>query len=202
MINSISNVNTSYNTKQVKNTKQQAKEEKIKAKENDGVVYEHTEEKVSEQDKKTSQYKEKREIENMIKQAELQTKNFETLVSSVFSKQANKVDLVKKAESGNLKDFYENLTVDAKTIAQAKKDISEDGYYGVKQTSERIVDFAKAVSGGNQNKLQEMRDAVEKGFKQAERMWGGELPDISKQTYDAVMSKFDEMQGIKTEEKE
>lgn len=34
-----------------------------------------------------------------------------------------------------------DFTVDAATKAQAQKDISEDGYYGVKQTSERLFDL-------------------------------------------------------------
>ena len=38
-----------------------------------------------------------------------------------------------------------------------------------------------------------MRKAFEKGYKQAEKTWGGELPEISKQTYDAVMKGFDDM---------
>ena len=41
------------------------------------------------------------------------------------------------------RDRFENLTVDADTIAQAKKDIAEDGYWGVEKTSDRILDFAK-----------------------------------------------------------
>ena len=96
---------------------------------------------------------------------------------------------------GNLKNFYQNLTVDAKTIEKAKQDISEDGYYGVNQTSERILSFAKAIAGDDPKKIQEMRDAVEKGFKKAEQMWGDKLPDISQRTYDKVMSTFDEWQG-------
>jgi hypothetical protein len=38
-----------------------------------------------------------------------------------------------------------------------------------------------------------MRSAFEKGFKEATKTWGKELPDISKQTYDAVMKGFDDM---------
>ena len=37
-----------------------------------------------------------------------------------------------------------------------------------------------------------MRNAFEKGFKKAEQIWGGELPDISKRTYEATMKKFDD----------
>ncbi len=36
-----------------------------------------------------------------------------------------------------------NFTVDAATKAQAQKDIGEDGYWGVKQTSQRLFDLWK-----------------------------------------------------------
>lgn len=83
------------------------------------------------------------------------------------------------------------FTVDAATKKKAQEDISEDGYWGVKKTSDRIVDFAKALTGGDASKIEEMRKAFEKGFKQATKTWGKELPSISKDTYKAVMDKFD-----------
>ena len=86
-----------------------------------------------------------------------------------------------------------NLKVDAATQAQAKKDIAEDGYWGVEQTSDRIIDFATALTGGDPSKIEEMREAFKKGYKQAEKTWGGQLPDISQRTYDAVMQKFDKL---------
>ena len=88
-----------------------------------------------------------------------------------------------------------DFTVDAATKAQAQEDISEDGYWGVKQTSERILDFAKALAGDDPDKLEQMRSAFEKGYKQAEKTWGGELPEISKNTFDAVMKGFDQLTG-------
>ena len=84
------------------------------------------------------------------------------------------------------------LTADADTIAQAKEDISDNGYWGVSQTSDRIYDFAMALSGGDEEKMQKMKEAVEKGFKEATKSWGKDLPDISSRTYDAVMKKFDD----------
>lgn len=63
----------------------------------------------------------------------------------------------------------------------------------MKQTSERILSFATALTGGNPDKIEEMRAAFEKGYKKAEETWGGKLPDICKQTYDAVLSGFDKM---------
>ena len=85
-----------------------------------------------------------------------------------------------------------NFTVDAATKAQAQADIAEDGYWGVKQTSQRIFDFAMALSGGDQETMKKMRSAFEKGFKQATSAWGKELPSISKDTYDAVENMFDD----------
>lgn len=88
-----------------------------------------------------------------------------------------------------------NFTVTAEAKAQAQAAIAEDGYYGVEQTSERIVDFAKALTGGDASKAEEMREAFIKGFKQATKSWGKELPEISQKTYDAVMEKFDAWAG-------
>jgi hypothetical protein len=86
-----------------------------------------------------------------------------------------------------------NFTVDPATKMQAQADIAEDGYWGVKQTSDRIIDFANALTGGDPDKIEDMRAAFEKGYKQAEKTWGDSLPDISKRTYDAVMEKFDKL---------
>ena len=77
--------------------------------------------------------------------------------------------------------------------AQAQADIAEDGYWGVEQTSQRIIDFATALTGGDPSKVEEMREAFKKGYAMAEEKWGGELPEISKKTYEAVMKKFDDL---------
>jgi len=80
--------------------------------------------------------------------------------------------------------------------AYAQELISEDGFFGVKQTTARIMDFAKALVGENasEEQIENMRAAVQKGFDQVARMFGGfdNLPDVSKQTYDAIMKAFDE----------
>lgn len=85
----------------------------------------------------------------------------------------------------------QKIAVSPEVKAQAEADVSENGYWGVKQTSDRIVDFAMALTGGDVSKVDRMVDAFKKGYAQAEKAWGGELPAISKKTYDAVMSKFD-----------
>ncbi len=98
---------------------------------------------------------------------------------------------IQKAYNGNLKEFYENLKVDAQTKLQAQRDIAEDGYWGVKQTSQRLIDFAIGLSGGDPSKVAELKAAIEKGFAKAERAWGGALPDICMQTKEAALKGLD-----------
>lgn len=112
------------------------------------------------------------------------------IVRQMMTQQANKTaqaddDIWKFLAKG---DF----TVDPKTKAQAQADIAEDGYYGVKQTSQRIFDFAKALAGDDVEKMKEMQAAFEKGYKQATKSWGQELPDISSQTRDSVNQMFED----------
>lgn len=119
------------------------------------------------------------------------------LVSSMMSKQTNTF-----GQANNIWRFLAkgDFTVDAETKKKAQEAISEDGYWGVKQTSDRIVQFATALAGDDPKQLEKMRDAFLKGYKQAEKTWGGELPDISKKTYDAVLEKLDKLMEPKTEE--
>ena len=55
-----------------------------------------------------------------------------------------------------------------------------------------IMDMAKALSGGDASKIEELRKAVEKGFKAAGVELGGKLPSISQNTYTEVMKRFDD----------
>ena len=93
--------------------------------------------------------------------------------------------------------FTSFCTVDAETKAKAQEDISEDGYYGVKQTSQRLFDFACALAGDDVDKMKEMQAAIEKGYKKAEKTWGKELPEICQQTLDATNKMFDDYYASK-----
>ena len=90
--------------------------------------------------------------------------------------------------------------------AQAQELISEDGFFGVKQTTARIMDFAKALVGENasEHDIENMRAAVQKGFDEVAKMFGGfdKLPQVSKDTYDAIMKAFDEWLGAGAADKE
>ena len=154
-----------------------------------GVVYEPSTKTSTSSSKKT--YKPDMNLVNKLKaDADARTAQLRSLVEKMMSGQANTY--------GKANDIWSFLregkfTVDPATRLQAQQDISEDGYWGVKQTSDRIIDFATALTGGDPAQIEKMRAAFEKGYKMAEKKWGGELPEISKQTYDAVMEKFDKL---------
>jgi hypothetical protein len=83
-------------------------------------------------------------------------------------------------------------TSDLDAVSKAQQAISEDGDFGVKAVSDRIVQFAIAISGGDKTKYETLKTAIDKGFQQATHSLGGKLPDISQQTYNEVMRKLDE----------
>ena len=80
--------------------------------------------------------------------------------------------------------------------AQAQQMISEDGFFGVKQTTDRIMSFAKALvgEGASEEKIENMRAAVQKGFDEVSRMFGGfdKLPDVTRNTYESIMKAFED----------
>ena len=80
--------------------------------------------------------------------------------------------------------------------AEAQQMIGEDGFFGVKQTTARIMDFAKALvgEGASEEKIEKMRAAVQKGFDEVARMFGGfdNLPGVTKDTYESIMKAFDD----------
>lgn len=91
-----------------------------------------------------------------------------------------------------------NFTVDPATKAQAQRDIAEDGYWGVKQTSQRLFDFASALAGDDVEKMKKMQAAMEKGFKKAAKTWGGELPGICQETISAANKLFEDYYASKS----
>lgn len=139
-------------------------------------------------------------IAKMKADADARTSQLQSLVEKMLTKQGESY--------GKANDMWSILasgkfTVDPATKLQAQADIAEDGYWGVSQTSQRILDFAKALTGGDPSQIEKMRSAFEKGFKMAEKKWGGNLPDISQKTYEAVQKGFDDMAkeaGLKIDE--
>lgn len=166
-----------------------SKPEDTVSKPDTGVVYEKSDKTETDSAKKT--YAPNKELIAKLKSdAEQRTSQLRSLVEQMMTKQGSTFGI---ANNDSMWKFLAggNFTVTAAVKAQAQADIADDGYWGVNQTSDRILDFAKALTGGDPDQIEKMREAFEKGFKQATGTWGKELPSISSRTYDAVMEKFD-----------
>lgn len=191
-INNNQQTQSAYQTKidtasQAKTTETTA----AKAENNTAVVYE----KSSTDNTKTTTVKDNKSIVAQLKaDAEARAASLVSLVEKMLTKQSGTFDLANAKNGDSIWNQIRqgNFTADAQTIAQAKEDISEDGYWGVKQTSQRLLDFAKAISGDDASKIDELTEAIKKGFDKAEKLWGGKLPDISQKTYDAVMKGMED----------
>lgn len=127
-------------------------------------------------------------VEQMKNDLEQRKNQLEKLVEQMLHRQGRALvkasdiwDMIRKGE----------VEVDPETSAQAQKDIAEDGYWGVEQTSDRLVSFAKALSGDNPAYADKLIDAVKKGFDEATKAWGDKLPDISQKTLDATIEKME-----------
>lgn len=128
-------------------------------------------------------------IQKLKQEAEDRTAQLRSLVEKLLLKQGKTFD--------DSMDMYQliregKLEVDEETRLQAQKDIAEDGYWGVEQTSERLFSFAKALAANDPEQAEKMTEAFERGFEEAKKQWGGELPEICNQTREAFLKKMDD----------
>lgn len=106
------------------------------------------------------------------------------LVAKTFKEQGISTTIdVGDGKTVNLEDL---------TPEEAVKLVADDGYWGVEQTSDRIVEFATSLAGGDPALLEKIKEGVVKGFEMAKTDFGMELPEISQKTFEAVMRKLDE----------
>lgn len=162
-----------------------------------GVVYEKSSETTSKANYKVNKMSEEERaalVDSLKAEQHSRQQQLVDIVQKMFNEQATAVK-----NSGSIWEFLASgdYEVDEATKLQAQKDIAEDGYYGIKQTSERLFTFASALAGDDVEKMKEMQAAMEKGFKQATKAWGKELPDICKNTLEAANKLFDDYYASK-----
>jgi hypothetical protein len=128
------------------------------------------------------------EITRMREEAESKYNYILELIKSLASKQAGIESGISPAEGVELEETAV-LVVPPEVAAWAQEAL--ESYYSVEQTSNRIMDMARALSGGDKSKIPLLRKAVQDGFEQVQQILG-ELPQISKDTYNEIMRQFDE----------
>lgn len=182
-VNGVTNTASSYGTTAYEQGKSYTKKtEDTNSKssaESTGVTYQSS---MSESDRAAL-------IEQLKADSQSKADSFKKMVTDMLNQQGfavkNSDDMWRLLAKGD-------YTVDAKTAQEAKDAISENGEWGVNKTAQRMFDFAKAYAGDDEAKMEKMMNAFKKGFEQAEKLWGGNLPDISYQTYDKMYDLYDE----------
>ena len=165
--------------------------------ENQAAVYEKT--------KKEDTNKEPYKINKMSKEdraalvkalkeeVEARQKQFLELVKQSLTGQGEKIAIATDNMDGIWKALAKgNFTVSEEVKKQAQEDISEKGYWGVEATSKRMFEHASALAGDDVEQMKAMQKAMEKGYKEATKAWGKELPDISKKTLEAANKLFED----------
>lgn len=94
-------------------------------------------------------------------------------------------------------DIKSSLTYNDRPIFELSSEeaaelVSDNGYFGVDQTSQRLADFVIKGAGDDLERLKEGRQGILQGFKQAEDAWGSKLPDISYNTLEKSLEAIDE----------
>lgn len=74
--------------------------------------------------------------------------------------------------------------------AAARQAISENGFYGITQTSNRLFQMAISMSGGDADVMRSLQNAILAGYSQAASAWGSDLPDICADTLKAANRLF------------
>lgn len=100
----------------------------------------------------------------------------------------------KETQSGmSLKNIgYEGKPITELTPQEAQDLVSEDGFFGITQTSDRVANFVFSFAGDDLELLQKGREGIVQGFEEAEKLFGGNLPEISYKTQERTLALIDE----------
>eukprot|EP00767_Chilomastix_cuspidata_P004285 gnl/Chilomastix_cuspidata/4415.p2 GENE.gnl/Chilomastix_cuspidata/4415~~gnl/Chilomastix_cuspidata/4415.p2 ORF type:complete len:211 (+),score=32.42 gnl/Chilomastix_cuspidata/4415:91-633(+) len=98
---------------------------------------------------------------------------------------------------------YEGKPITELSSDEAKELVSDEGFFGIEETSQRVGSFAISLAGNDLEALKEVRKGIVQGFEEAEKMWGGTLPDISyktqEKTLDIIDKKIEELLSTDSE---
>jgi len=99
-------------------------------------------------------------------------------------------------EYEDFQNFLSDIGYDGKPIAELSQEeaaelVSDDGIFGIEQTSNRIAEFVINGANGDEDLLRAGREGMLQGFSEAEEMWGGELPEISQKTMQKAVELVD-----------
>jgi len=92
----------------------------------------------------------------------------------------------------SLKDIgYEGKAITELSPEEAEELLDDEGFFGITQTSSRVANFVFSFAQDDVELLKEGREGVIRGFQEAQKLFGNELPEISFQTQEKTLELID-----------
>lgn len=131
-------------------------------------------------------------VEELLKQQGVHYNNSGLHIGQIKNRLEGKdVGNDKAIENGSDDNSDEMVEITPEMQTEAAKQIGEGGAFSPEVLSDRLVEFAKSISGEDKSKFKLLKDSILKGFDEAEKAWGGELPEISMKTKELTMKKLE-----------
>lgn len=93
----------------------------------------------------------------------------------------------------NLSDIgYEGKPLSELTQGDAAALVSDSGFFGMKNTANRVADFVIKGAGDNLDLLKAGLEGIKRGYDEATKLWGGALPDISQKTQELTLKLIED----------
>jgi len=131
-----------------------------------------------------------KDLKEQIKQnTQTYSLNIEIIQIDISFKSSGETESDFEKNYQEFQDFLDGIGYNGKAIAdlsqdEAKELVSDNGFFGIDQTSQRIADFVIQGAGDNEDLLKAGLEGIMQGFNEAEKMWGEKLPEISYKTID------------------
>ena len=101
----------------------------------------------------------------------------------------NKLDEDENKKLNNI--GYEGKAITELSPEEAEELLEEEGFFGIEQTSNRVADFVFSFSGNDVELLKEGREGIIRGFEEAQKLFGNQLPEISFKTQEKTLELID-----------
>jgi hypothetical protein len=119
--------------------------------------------------------------------------SFKVQVSSnTYDNLSNQGSFLERLGIGTAPSKSADSSVFSSKVQTSDDLFGEDGYWGVNKTAGRISDFVMSGAGDDIEKLKAGREGIQRGLRDAEKTWGGKMPDIAYQTIDTSLKAIDE----------
>ncbi|CAN2040094.1 putative Hydrogenase-4 component G [Candidatus Magnetomoraceae bacterium gMMP-15] len=115
----------------------------------------------------------------------------ETESKNHFGLQAGLTEITEEIETDYSRFTYNDKSLTEILKEEASQLIDDDGYFGIENTAQRLVNFVFTRAGNDIEQLQRGREAMVRGFKKAEAILDENVPAISYDTLNRALEKLD-----------